>query len=134
MKSILQLVGGVAVAGAVAAGSTAFTAAGLTNGAGTVVGGGKLSAFNVVGAQLGSVKFGYVSGNADQINKILMTITDGTNPLTTGTMSVTVTTTGGTASLTPTCSYVSGSSAWVCADSTNYWTGLGTIAVNYETA
>ena len=31
MRSMLQLLGGVAVAGAVAAGSTAFTASGLTN-------------------------------------------------------------------------------------------------------
>jgi hypothetical protein len=43
MRNILQLLGGVAVAGAVAAGSTAFTASGLTGLGTPVLGGGKVT-------------------------------------------------------------------------------------------
>jgi hypothetical protein len=58
MRSMLQLLGGVAVAGAVAAGSTAFTASGLTNtvtGQTTFIGGSVTHA--VTGAVMTGITF-----------------------------------------------------------------------------
>ena len=58
MRNMIQLLGGVAVAGAVAAGSTAFTAMGLTssvNTAGTTVFVGGSVTHNVVGGVLMNV-------------------------------------------------------------------------------
>ncbi|MCM4076972.1 hypothetical protein [Paractinoplanes hotanensis] len=64
---MLQLVGGIAVAGAVAAGTTAFTAAGFTNTIGSpVVVGGSLSP-SIVGASLEGLTFDYNPNSSEVI-------------------------------------------------------------------
>jgi hypothetical protein len=83
MRSMLQLVGGVAVAGVVAAGSTAFTAAGFTNGVGSpILVGGTVSPA-IVGAVLKGVDFTYDATNPDRVTAatIRMTGDGGTMPL-----------------------------------------------------
>lgn len=75
--NMLQLVGGVAVAGVVAAGTTAFTAAGFTRATGitsdTVVG-GTLSQ-NIIGAQLNGVAFTYDATDPTLVTSVKVTVT-----------------------------------------------------------
>ncbi|MEV6343398.1 hypothetical protein [Actinoplanes sp. NPDC051851] len=77
MRSMLQLVGGVAVAGAVAAGSTAFTASnGLTNGAGTTQFIGGTVSQTVTGASLSAVTYAFNDATKTQITGVTLTFTD----------------------------------------------------------
>jgi len=70
MRSMLQLVGGVAVAGVVAAGSTAFTAAGFTNDVGSpILVGGKVTP-TIVGAALKGVDFTYDTTDPSLITSV----------------------------------------------------------------
>jgi hypothetical protein len=75
MRNLIQLAGGVAVAGVVAAGSTAFTAAGLTssvNTAGTTVFAGGSVTQNVVGGTLTNVTTASVNASGTQINQFTL--------------------------------------------------------------
>lgn len=77
MRNMLQLVGGIAVAGAVAAGSTAFTAAGFTNTIGSpVVVGGSLSP-SIIGATLEGLTFDYNAGTSEVIKMTVRMKGDG---------------------------------------------------------
>ena len=93
--NMLQMVGGVAVAGAVAAGTTAFTAAGFTRASGitsaTVVG-GKLSQ-TIIGATLNGVSFTYDATNPDRVKGLTVTLAGDGGTLPVGSL-VTIASTG----------------------------------------
>jgi hypothetical protein len=75
MRNLIQLAGGVAVAGVVAAGSTAFTAAGLTssvNTAGTTVFAGGSVTQTVVGGTLTNVTTASANASGTQINQFTL--------------------------------------------------------------
>lgn len=74
--SMLQLVGGVAAAGVVAAGTTAFTAGGITNSVTHLPGAGNAQ-ISVEGATLGSAvfTFGATAGTYDHILGITLGLT-----------------------------------------------------------
>lgn len=140
MRNIMQLVGGVVVAGAVAAGSTAFTAAGLSSDTSftKVVGGGKLS-FTVEGAVIDYVTMISDPADADHISGAEFTLSGANSAVFDNTKAVvTATITGGTATGTPTLSCAYAASKWTCVTSdptTKYWaapTGL-TISVQGAT-
>lgn len=100
MRSALQLLGGVAVAGAVAAGSTAFTAAGVISNAGTGFVGGKV-AQTVEGATISTIAYTLDATNGTKVHSILLTFadvhTDGKTPTLTFTGGTPVWTTNSTA-------------------------------------
>ncbi|WP_328465023.1 hypothetical protein OHA21_42485 [Actinoplanes sp. NBC_00393] len=75
MRNMIQLLGGIAVAGAVAAGSTAFTASGLTNtiSGPTVVGGKIAVAQDVEGADLTGIVFDTDATNPDRVTGATVT-------------------------------------------------------------
>lgn len=97
MRNMVQLIGGVAVAGAVAAGTTAFTATGLTNSAGaSAFVGGSISQ-TVTGAALSTIAYGFYDAPANTtINLVTLTFADAT------------------AGKTPTISFTGGSGAFTC--------------------
>jgi hypothetical protein len=78
MRNMLQLLGGVAVAGAVAAGTTAFTASGLTTTAVPNIIGGGTKNVTVAGANLTAAEFTSVSGYPDRFSGIKVTLNGGT--------------------------------------------------------
>lgn len=132
MRNILQLVGGVAVAGAVAAGATAFTASGVTLAAGPasgIVAGGGVTVNVSEGAQVKTASVTQDVANPDRITGVVVDVykVDGTTVL--GASSVVkakVTGTGGTA----------GAAAWSasCSKDVNNYTYTCTIAAGYYNA
>lgn len=73
MRNMIQLVSGVAVAGVVAAGSTAFTAAGVTiTPASTYMGG--TATVSVTGATVSGVN--YVLASATSLTRVAVTMSD----------------------------------------------------------
>ncbi|GAA2686190.1 hypothetical protein [Actinoplanes palleronii] len=104
MRNIMQLLGGVAVAGVVAAGSTAFTAgsgffSGASGAAPVIVGGTLAAPITVTGATIDTLVFAHdatVKNNIDYFDVALVE-DDGTTAITTGTVYATVTATSGTA-------------------------------------
>lgn len=110
--SMLQLVGGVAAAGVVAAGTTAFTAAGLTSTATPFLGGVVTQSIN--GGTVDGVTFGFSDGARTIVNQVALhfadTNTDG------ATVTVTTTVSGGT-NPTWTCSGTVTSKAITCTTS-----------------
>ena len=137
--SMLQLLGGVAVAGAVAAGTTAFTAgSGLDNTAvaNKVIGG--RAAITVSGATMTSATFTVDSTNSheDHVMGVDLVIKDDSNVAITSGVVVTAAFTGTPTGVgTPasgtaiTCTYSSG---WHCnagLDTTHYYTGVTSVAV-----
>jgi hypothetical protein len=116
MRNMIQLLGGVAVAGVVAAGSTAFTAAGLAGDTAftQVVGGGKLG-LTVEGATVNYVIMLSDAGDADKISGIEFTLTGtGGATLDNATSTVTAAMTGGTPVGTPTLTCAYATSKWTC--------------------
>lgn len=108
MRNMLQLLGGVAVAGVVAAGSTAFTAAGLTssvNTAGTTVFAGGSVTQTVVGGILTNVTTASANASGTQINQFTLQF----NNTTPAGRTVTLTTDG-----TPTASGGATPTGWFC--------------------
>lgn len=75
MRSALQLLGGVAVAGVVAAGSTAFTATGLTNGAGTTQFIGGTVTQTVTGATLTGVTYSFGDVAKTKVRSVVLAFT-----------------------------------------------------------
>jgi hypothetical protein len=82
MRNMVQLLGGVAVAGAVAAGSTAFTAnsglafAGSSTGTATQFVGGQVTQ-TVTGATISTVAYAFADGAAKtQVNGVTITFSD----------------------------------------------------------
>jgi hypothetical protein len=147
--SMLQMIGGVAVAGAVAAGTTAFTASGLTStitGAKVVVG-GKVAQQTVVGAVLSAATFTVDSANSnyDNVTGVNLTLA-GASGATLSTSSVVKATITGTASgtgatttpaFTVTCSN-STATVWLCplggAVATDYYTAVSALDVTVVAA
>ena len=98
MRSMLQLLGGVAVAGAVAAGATAFTASGVTVDAGvtnpelflgggvqitatgTVIDGVTYDYANAGKTQLDEIKLHFADANSDTAKVTLVTAGTGSQP------------------------------------------------------
>jgi hypothetical protein len=76
MRSMLQLLGGVAVAGAVAAGATAFTATGLTNSAGSTQFVGGTISQTVTGTALSSIAYAYTDVTDTTVDYITLTFAD----------------------------------------------------------
>jgi hypothetical protein len=72
---MLQLLGGVAVAGAVAAGATAFTATGLTNSAGSTQFVGGTISQTVTGTALSSIAYAYTDATDTTVDFITQTVT-----------------------------------------------------------
>jgi hypothetical protein len=72
MRSMLQLLGGVAVAGAVAAGTTAFTATGLATNAGASGFVGGTISQTVTGATLSSITYHTDTTPGDSVDSITM--------------------------------------------------------------
>jgi hypothetical protein len=140
MRSMLQLLGGVAVAGAVAAGTTAFTAGGVdTTGAVALAGG--TAAITVEGAQLDSAVFitGSTAGTYDQISGITLGLSGaGTATLDDASkVSVTFvgtgeTNTGGAVDSTPIDCGTGTSGVWTChttSAASDYWTGITSVSI-----
>ncbi|GIE33441.1 hypothetical protein Ait01nite_064860 [Actinoplanes italicus] len=131
MRNMIQLLGGVAVAGVVAAGSTAFTAgSGLTATPATAVVGGTASVA-VSGANIGALTFVHdADPNSAEITLIHLTLKkdDGSTAITTGTLTLAVTAGAGTAA--PTCAYSSGNTRWECTPSAD-WTTITQLAFKY---
>jgi hypothetical protein len=132
--SMLQLLGGVAVAGAVAAGSTAFTAAGLTSNAGSTsfIGGQVTQTIN--GATLTSVAYHFTDAPANtHLDSITLVMADANSDGKT----VAVVPHGGTWSnvlgaFTCTNPTVVNSHTSVCTDASNYTydSGLTTVDIS----
>jgi hypothetical protein len=82
--SMLQLLGGVAIAGAVAAGSTALTGHGLTRTAGANATddkfvGGPITQTLPGGANIDSITYGYTDATNTKINQIAVAVTGAAN-------------------------------------------------------
>ncbi|WP_189329217.1 hypothetical protein [Actinoplanes ianthinogenes] len=134
---MLQLMGGVAVAGAVAAGSTAFTANGIsvTNLPSQIVAGGETASISVVGASLENIQIVNDVSAPTEYAAIKLTLKDDTTAaLTSGTVKVKVTGTTGTSAPTGagspvTCTHTS-AGVWNCpAGSSKTWTAISALAV-----
>ena len=138
MRNVLQLLGGVVVAGAVAAGSTAFTAAGVTNTiSGSQLVGGAISQ-NVHGAKLTKLALQTDPAAPTQVmGTVSMDLeTDAGAPLA-ATDIVTVAFTGATAS-TGTVGAIApcakgSNKVWTCAI-TGYYTNVTAVAVTVAPA
>jgi hypothetical protein len=137
MRSMLQLLGGVAVAGAVAAGATAFTATGLTSTiAASPVAGGKVSQ-SIQGAELtaASITMDTTAGAEDHVVGAVVTVkTEAGANITTGTVKVKFTgANGGTADgLLYACTYSGGGAIWNCpvpSAPTNFYTAVTALGV-----
>ncbi len=140
MRNMLQLLGGVAVAGAVAAGATAFTASGVTSTIGsTSVVGGKLSQ-TIVGAEMTAATFTVDSAgnNEDRVTGVNLTLSGagGATLPTTSVVKVSFTgTAGGTAVADITCTYSSGT-LWNCPVAgapAKYFTAVTALAISVVT-
>lgn len=118
--NMIQLFGGVAVAGVVAAGATAFTASGVTQNnslASGVTAGGSTNVTVTTGAKLMAAKMTQPAANPDQITGVVVDVfaADGTTSLGGSTVvKAKITGTGGDAV----------SAAWTaaCTRSTDTWT------------
>ena len=137
MRNMIQLLGGVAVAGVVAAGSTAFTAAGVTDNTGaTIKQGGKVAVTIDAGAKVNSVVLTTDPANADQITLVTLVLKNSANAaLVPAAASVKVAMNGetGTAdTLSDACTDANNDGEWQCAPTTAaYWTGAITdVAVS----
>lgn len=135
MRNMVQLLGGVAVAGAVAAGATAFTAPGVVatgvNTTGKVYAGGLSADVAITGAALSTLKVVTATGGGYTDIELTLATDDGAAaPIVSGTVKALVAGTSGTsAPLSPTytdCTF--GASKWTCtAGSSKQWdtiTGL----------
>jgi hypothetical protein len=124
MRSMLQLLGGVAVAGAVAAGTTAFTNSGVTMPGAVFIGGS--ASITPVGAPITSVVATYASSNT-QISQFDVTFTGGASSTAVGktvTLAVTDgTATWGSASTGFTCTTVNASGVSACTPASTYTPG-----------
>ncbi|MEU4693262.1 hypothetical protein [Actinoplanes sp. NPDC023714] len=140
---MLQLLGGIAVAGVVAAGSTAFTASGVTNSGGfTKIVGGGTTTMTVEGAVLTSAK---LKADATDANKIVgatldLTASGGMTLPTTSTVSGVLkgTDSGNNAATSKalTCTYSSGT-VWNCTvanTGTDYLTAVTDLDVSVVVA
>ncbi|BEL09963.1 hypothetical protein Q0Z83_081540 [Actinoplanes sichuanensis] len=133
MRNMIQLLGGVAVAGAVAAGSTAFTASGLSGAPASTFVGGKAS-LGVKGAVMSSFAFDFDGSDPNKITGLHFNLMDdagaalSTSPQPTVVVTVTGDVTNAT-DATPTC--VRTTNTWQCnADgSSAYFTALTNVAV-----
>jgi hypothetical protein len=124
--SMLQLLGGVAAAGVVAAGATAFTASGVTStvtSAGSFMGG--FVTQSVTGTVVDTVTYGYADGAAKtQVHTIALHFAD-TNSVG---AAVTLSTTGsGAAQPTWTCGAVSGQASTCTASADFTLSAVNTI-------
>ncbi|GAA4922525.1 hypothetical protein [Actinoplanes utahensis] len=143
MRNIIQLIGGVAVAGAVAAGSTAFTANGVTaalvggniDGTGQIIAGGALAApKSVVGARLTEAVFTHDGTDPNLITGVNIKIDGGsgvTLPVTSS-VKVKIASGGGTSTNKNSLFYActsAGGTAWTCLDPTGNYTGVTTLDV-----
>ncbi|MBB2945420.1 hypothetical protein FB565_005153 [Actinoplanes lutulentus] len=121
---MMQLVGGVAVAGAVAAGSTAFTGAGMSSGLTNAFIGGAVSKTVVSGADLTGVQ-GTVNNGTDQIAEVKLTFATDTNIVG---RTVTLTTNGSAGGGSPTgfyCQVVQSDYTALCKAGTAYANPVG---------
>lgn len=136
MRSMLQLLGGVAVAGAVAAGTTAFTAGGVTNSVTALPGAGNAS-ITVNGATLSTAVFDFdTSGaaNYDHITGIHVTLAGNSYTMSDANTKVsaafTGTTSGATTSGTAFDCGAGTSGVWNCdIPSTDYYTQVDTVVI-----
>jgi hypothetical protein len=140
--SLLQMAGGIAVAGAVAAGTTAFTAgSGLTNSAGANKFIGGRTQISVSGATMTAANFVVDSANSneDHVLGVAVTLKDDLNAdITTGvTVKAAFTATNVVGAGTPasgafiTCTH-GGSGVWNCVgtlDTTHYYTAVTALTV-----
>ena len=138
--SLFQLVGGVAVAGAVAAGTTAFTAGGIVTTGVTALAGGT-TAITVDGAQLDSAVFitGSTPSTYDQISGITLELSGADTAALDDASKVSVAFVGtgetGTGGATDSnwidCDAGSGGT-WSChttTAATDYWTGITSVNI-----
>ncbi|MFC4065587.1 hypothetical protein [Actinoplanes subglobosus] len=128
MRNMVQLLGGVAVAGVVAAGSTAFTAAGVVDSTGAnILQGGKVAVTVDEGADLQAITFDTDATNADQITAVHVTLEDAAGAAfvtATGTVKISMTGETGAADTISTCTYSGGGGIWDCTPtSAGFWTG-----------
>ena len=132
MRTLFQLLGGVAVAGAVAAGSTAFTAGAGLSLTGTAVGpavlGGQATQ-KVEGADATDIRY-TLGTDKSKIEKIEIDLVDNSSSpaaLTTSDVTVTLDITGsdGTADTTAvSCTETLTPGTWECVDGVNYWSHI----------
>ncbi|MFC7530413.1 hypothetical protein [Actinoplanes sp. GCM10030250] len=134
----MQLLAGVAVAGVVATGATAFTAPGLLRGAGATnaISGGISGSVAVDGATLDNVTITNSTATPGQYEEIQVTVKSvtGTAPIVSGTVTVTVTagtSTGSDALIgnAVPCLYSGSGGVWNCSDATDEWTAITALKV-----
>jgi len=114
--SMLQLLGGVAVAGAVAAGSTALTGSGLTmTPSPNKFVGGSIDQ-NITGANVDSITYHYTDTTNTQVDYLTIALTGAAGKALT--MSATGTGFG-----------ASGATKWLCDDGTTTPTGSGSVPI-----
>jgi hypothetical protein len=145
MRNMIQLLGGVAVAGAVAAGTTAFTASGFAQATAlnSGIAGGGATSFNVnaADAKLMSALLVHDATEADRITgvNISMMKTDGTTPIADGSAGkIKVKFTGSTGTGTATwgaCTADSGGGTddggFSCAVPGGYYTTISAVQIAY---
>jgi hypothetical protein len=140
MRSMMQLLGGVAVAGVVAAGSTAFTAAGLTSsltgGVGLVGGTVSLTSSSLDGVQVDKLVMLSSQTDKSKIDGATVSLSAVTGTLNTTTSIVSVIVTGnydggGSAALPMTCTFNSGVK-WDCTAGAHYATTVTAVAVSVQ--
>jgi hypothetical protein len=119
MRSALQLLGGVAVAGVVAAGSTAMTGMGMTSSQSTQFIGGTVTQ-TITGANLTSIVYNPVGVTGTEVDKMTITLTGATGK------AFTLVTTNGVGS---TDTGYQSATLWSCSDAALSAAKTATIAV-----
>ncbi|MFF0378886.1 hypothetical protein [Actinoplanes missouriensis] len=130
---MMQLLGGIAVAGVVAAGSTAFTASGVTNSGGfTKIAGGGTTTMTVEGAVLNSAALVYDATDGNKVVGATLNVA-GSNGTTLNTTTSVIT---GTLKGTNNSGTTSSTSALTCTwGSTTIWNCVvGNATTGYMTA
>lgn len=129
MRSALQMLGGVAVAGVVATGSTAFTASGVTNSISTATFLGGSVTQNVDGATLSAMTL--TNSTPNQVTAVVLTLTSDTNALITAAgTSIAISGDASHATGPITCTGTSAHAATItCAPASGYYTAITGITV-----
>ncbi|WP_430780472.1 hypothetical protein [Actinoplanes sp. G11-F43] len=131
MRNMVQLLGGVAAAGVIAAGSTAFTAAGLTNnvaGTSTFIGG--TTSHTITGATLTAISFtADTAQTPTRVSAFAMTLSGAADGTTVVATTPGATGGGGTPATAWTCTPVSSNASTCTANNSGYFTGVATVNI-----
>jgi hypothetical protein len=125
MRKSTQIMGAIAVAGLVAAGTSAFTASGITNNAGASQFVGGTVSQSITGATLSTIAYGFSDAPANSaITSVTLTFADANSDGKTPTVTFTA---GSPESFT--CSAISGSHVSTCTADSADQTGASGVAI-----